>query len=518
MMRGRQCSRTVRQAVDTRAQMRDEAKRSFAQSPFSLNNFVGLRDKMLLASFDNQGFRTHSPDQQSFTMKYTTAVAFALSISGALAAPTRRADDDGTKPDIQTCACYRVLGSCQTGQDPKSYCSSQFTACSGVQPYDGTGKTTSVDASDYFKNLGVNCPAPNTGFPPSQRECNCNAALKTCSTAPNANQAQCSSDFTSCSGVQPFEGTGKTTEVSPTDYFNYLDKQCPEPSPAPSPTPSAPATPAPSKPSDKECQCNAALSACQYAPNANQAQCSSDFSSCSGVQPYEGSGKTTSVSTADYFNNLNKNCPAPSPAPTASATPAPSKPSDKECQCNAALSACQVAPNANQAQCSSDFSSCSGVQPYEGSGKTTSVSTADYFNNLNKNCPAPSPAPTASATPAPSKPSDKECQCYAALSACQYAPNANQAQCGSNYVSCSGVQPYEGTGKTISGSTTDYFNNLNTNCPAAPAPTPAPAPAPAAPADKNYGSYGTYDKYPTHYASYGKYEYNSYKNYGSYKL
>ncbi|KAF2209793.1 hypothetical protein CERZMDRAFT_100196 [Cercospora zeae-maydis SCOH1-5] len=439
-------------------------------------------------------------------MKYTTALAFALSISGALAAPTPRSGDDGTEPNIQTCACYRVLGSCQNGQKAnQSYCSSQFTACSGVQPYDGSGKTTSVDASDYFKNLGVNCPAPNTGFPPSQRECRCNAELATCSNAPNANQAQCSSDFTKCSGVQPFEGTGKTTEVSPTDYFNYLNKQCP-----------------PSKPSEKECQCNAALSACQGAPNANQAQCSSNFVSCSGVQPYDGSGKTTSVSPTDYFKNLNQNCPTtPAPVPTPTPTPAPSKPSDKECQCNAALSACQGAPNANQAQCSSNFVSCSGVQPYEGSGKTTSVSTADYFNNLNKNCPAtPAPVPSPSpspAPPAPSKPSDKECQCNAALSVCQGAPNANQATCASNFASCSGVQPYEGAGKTTSVSPTDYFNNLNKNCPTTPAPAPVPSPAPAPPADKNYGSYGTYENYPTSYASYGKYDYNSYKSYGSYK-
>ncbi|PPJ53921.1 hypothetical protein CBER1_04649 [Cercospora berteroae] len=111
---------------------------------------------------------------------------------------------------------------------------------------------------------------------------------------------------------------------------------------------------------------------------------------------------------------------------------------------------CQGQPSANQAFCASQFAGASGVQPYEGTGKTTSVSTADYFANLQKNCPAAQPKPTSSAAPAPSK-------------------------------------------------------------------TPDAAPPADKPADKGYGSYGTYEKYPTHYASYGKYDYKTYQNYGSYK-
>ncbi|KAI5363298.1 hypothetical protein Slin15195_G106820 [Septoria linicola] len=196
---------------------------------------------------------------------------------------------------------------------------------------------------------------------------------------------------------------------------------------------------------------------------------------------------------------------------------APAKPSEKECQCNEAKSKCQGAPSANQSFCASQFVSCSGVQPYEGSGKTTSVSPTDYFNNLNKNCPAPKPET--------SKPSEKTCQCYTALGKCQTAPypGGNHAQCASEFASCSGTNPY-GTPEVSA-----FFKNLEDNCSKTAAPTSSAAPAPsksAAPAppaktpaaDKGYGSYGTYEKYPSNYASYGKYDTEmNYASYGSYK-
>lgn len=194
-------------------------------------------------------------------MKYSTALAFALSASGALAAPTTYAApaDDGTKPSDKVCSAYRAYRTCQGGPDAnQSFCASQFAGASGVQPYEGSGKTTSVAPDVYFANLQKNCPAAqptpgDDGTKPSDKVCQAYVQLRNCQGQPSANQAFCASQFAGAAQVQPYEGSGKTTSVAPDVYFANLQKNCPaaQPKPTSSAAPAPSKTPAAQPPADK---------------------------------------------------------------------------------------------------------------------------------------------------------------------------------------------------------------------------------------------------------------------------
>ncbi|KAM3424335.1 hypothetical protein BST61_g11128 [Cercospora zeina] len=398
-----------------------------------------------------------------------------------------------SQPDAKTCDCYAKLTQCQNGPDANmAQCSSDFASCSGTNPY--TGSTDSVQA--YFDNLkscctttsnvpvasatasatSANGPVVSASGTPDAKTCDCYSELTQCQNGPDANMAQCSSDFASCSGTNPY--TGSTDQVQA--YFNNLKSCCPTSSNGPVVSATAsvtsangPVVSASGKPDSKTCDCYNKLGQCQNGPNANQAQCSSDFASCSGMNPY-----TTGFDITGFFNNLKNNCPTSSNGPVVSATPTAGatggKPDAKICDCYNQLGQCQNAPNANQAQCSSDFASCSGMNPY-----TTGYDITGFFNNLKNNCPTSSNGPVVSATPTAGatggKPDAKICDCYNKLGQCQNAPNANQAQCSSDFASCSGMNPYT-TGFDITG----FFNNLKNNCPAGGAPGPSSQNGPAA--------------------------------------
>ncbi|KAF2217245.1 hypothetical protein CERZMDRAFT_116288 [Cercospora zeae-maydis SCOH1-5] len=436
-----------------------------------------------------------------------SATPSAVSSNGPVVSATPVAGGSG-KPDTKTCDCYSKLTQCQNAPNANmAQCSSDFASwyvkemdigiplltasSSGTNPY--TGSTDQVQA--YFDNLKSCCGAPSSNGPvvsatpsavssngpvvsatpvaggsgkPDTKTCDCYSKLTQCQNAPNANMAQCSADFASCSGTNPY--TGSTDQVQA--YFDNLKSCCTPTSsngPVVSSTPVSGATGG--KPDTKICACYSTLGQCQNAPNANMAQCSADFASCSGMNPY------TSNDVTGFFNNLKQSCPPSSNGPVPSSTPtagaAGGKPDTKACGCYAQLTQCQNAPNANMAQCSADYASCSGYNPYTQDTATVQA----YFANMAKTCPAGGasgngPAPTAGSYgngPAPSVvPSsgatgnDKTCGCYAQLTQCQNAPNANMAQCSADYASCSGYNPYTQDTATVQA----YFANMAKTCPA----------------------------------------------------
>ncbi|RFU72164.1 hypothetical protein TARUN_10101, partial [Trichoderma arundinaceum] len=96
-------------------------------------------------------------------------------------------------------------------------------------------------------------------------------------------------------------------------------------------------------------------------------------------------------------------------------------------ECTAAHDKCVTKPNANMAECASEYAGCLGYNPYEHGFVT----------------------PTAcSKTAAPTKtaPPQDECakRCYDEYNKCRSAPGANQSFCASKYAECLGYNPFDG--------------------------------------------------------------------------
>ncbi|KAL4731229.1 hypothetical protein ACLX1H_000192 [Fusarium chlamydosporum] len=176
-------------------------------------------------------------------------------------------------------------------------------------------------------------------------------------------------------------------------------------------------------------KCEKARNECQTAPNANQATCASEFSSCVGYVPYDkkgnfvpptacSSGKPSASSTTDMK-------PAPTDACLA--------------KCEKARDECQTAPDANQSTCASEFSTCVGYVPYDKEGNFVPPTACASGKG--------SATATTDTKPAPTDACLEKCQ--KARNECSYAPNANQATCAAEFADCVGYVPYDKEGNFV---------------------------------------------------------------------
>ncbi|KAK1240902.1 hypothetical protein MKX07_006335 [Trichoderma sp. CBMAI-0711] len=130
----------------------------------------------------------------------------------------------------------------------------------------------------------------------------------------------------------------------------------------------------------------------------------------------------------------------------------------EECaaKCSEAHDACATKPEANMAECASEFASCLGYNPFV---------NGDLVQPTACSPQAPSSSPSSSAssagaapwhTKSPSSPSHHhhedeedgekdECKCYDEYNRCRAAPGANMSFCASNYAECLGYNPFDGS-------------------------------------------------------------------------
>lgn len=111
-------------------------------------------------------------------------------------------------------------------------------------------------------------------------------------------------------------------------------------------------------------KCLAEKSACQTAPQANQAACAARFAGCVGYNPYGIGVNATYVEPTACSAGATGSATIATAVATATGDACVAK-------CQAAADACRVAPQANQSFCSAQFANCLGYNPY-GIGPTAS--------------------------------------------------------------------------------------------------------------------------------------------------
>jgi hypothetical protein len=222
----------------------------------------------------------------------------------------------------------------------------------------------------------------------------CEGAFTACNEAAsipgNPNHPECASWFSQCLGYAPFENGNFVTPTA-----------CSSASVSPAPT----STDAPDA---CAAACISSYYTCSSAPNANQPLCAYDVSVCLGYSPWTNGfwvaptscANDNAVTTTTVVTAYTTYCPGPThivhnnktitvtgattltvtdcpctitthikPAqPTAKPTgkPAP-QPDGCVAECDKAHVACQIAPDANMAECAAEFSNCLGYNPW-GSG------------------------------------------------------------------------------------------------------------------------------------------------------
>jgi type II secretory pathway pseudopilin PulG len=143
--------------------------------------------------------------------------------------------------------------------------------------------------------------------------------------------------------------------------------------------------------------CNETFKACNTAPNANRALCSTQYKECRDkckeVDPHPSPTPTVSPTptpdvsptpTPDVSPTPTPDV-SPTPTPDVSPTPTPEGPASARGQCeqdcNAAYKECNKAPGANRAACSSQYKDC-----------------RDKCKEVDPH-PSPTPSPTPTPTP-----------------------------------------------------------------------------------------------------------------------
>ena len=172
------------------------------------------------------------------------------------------------------------------------------------------GLAASVAAqAGYGASTTTTIPAPtySTG---NATVAACDAAANACRTAPNANQAYCSSQYAACLGYNPYTADASSTSSSLLicNAAAIARGAC---------TASAASVPSstPTPTGNSTASCDAAVNACRTAPNANQAYCSAQYAQCLGYNPYT-AGVSSSSSASDYWTtavvtSYTTYCPAP---------------------------------------------------------------------------------------------------------------------------------------------------------------------------------------------------------------
>ncbi|PTB65427.1 hypothetical protein BBK36DRAFT_1160625 [Trichoderma citrinoviride] len=124
-----------------------------------------------------------------------------LFITAFVASAAAMADHAGAAADDDECKCYHAYNECRaTPAANMSTCASNYADCLGYNPFDGSHNPD--DVSDK-------CSASAAPKTDCRRVKECEDASDECRGQPDANQAQCASDYADCLGFSPFEPEGQ---------------------------------------------------------------------------------------------------------------------------------------------------------------------------------------------------------------------------------------------------------------------------------------------------------------------
>ncbi|TGO29273.1 hypothetical protein BPAE_0017g00810 [Botrytis paeoniae] len=204
----------------------------------------------------------------------------------------------------------------------------------------------------------------------------CNTEYNTCRSAPGANRSTCASNYASCLGYSPYDSNGSL--VTPTACSSSVASTT-----ASSATTSATADACVS-------QCNASYNSCRTGPNANQATCASEYSTCLGYLPYDSSGSLVTPTAC-------------SSVASSTTTQAASSATADACvsKCNNSYNSCRSAPDANMSTCASEYATCLGYSPFDNSGSLVTPTACSSSAVSTTNAPSSTQAPQASGTSSP---------------------------------------------------------------------------------------------------------------------
>ena len=152
-----------------------------------------------------------------------------------------------------------------------------------------------------------------------------------------------------------------------------------------------------------QCQdtCANTFDACATAPNANHAYCASQYSACLGYNPFQptttsGGPSSTSTSTSGSpsatidCQSQENSCRT---APNANQAFCSSQASQCQTACTDSYERCITAPSANVAYCASVYAACLGYSPFTGSSTssitTSAATTTAYGCNPAHSYPSP---------------------------------------------------------------------------------------------------------------------------------
>ncbi|EGR44109.1 uncharacterized protein TRIREDRAFT_124277 [Trichoderma reesei QM6a] len=142
-----------------------------------------------------------------------------------------------------------------------------------------------------------------------------------------------------------------------------------------------------------------------------------------------------------------------------SAAAAAITPEECAAKCSEAHDACATKPEANMAECASEFASCLGYNPFvNGDLVQPTACSPQAPSSSSPSSSASAGAPWHTKSPSSSSSSSShhhheeeedgekdECKCYDEYNRCRAAPGANLSFCASNYAECLGYNPFDGS-------------------------------------------------------------------------
>lgn len=292
--------------------------------------------------------------------QYAGCLGYNFLTASASASPAPTASTSSSVLPIST-GCQTQQNACRTAPSAnQAYCSSQAAACQGV----------------------------------------CSSNYNTCRTAPNANQAYCASQYAGCLGYNPFaaststsRGSAATTSTSTSapasGSGNCLTQEniCRT-------APNANQAYCSSQAAACKNACENSWEACKSGPNPNQSFCGSQYAVCLGYNPFAASATATPTSgsatvtvtstststSATPSNNCQSQENACRTGPNANQSYCSSQAAACENACENSWEACKSAPDPNQSFCGSQYAVCLGYNPF--SSTTASATTTSLYSKL----------------------------------------------------------------------------------------------------------------------------------------
>ncbi|THV43946.1 hypothetical protein BGAL_0800g00010 [Botrytis galanthina] len=306
-------------------------------------------------------------------------IAFALFVTGAFAAPAALKSRDACSD-----ACNTEYNTCRSAPGAnRSTCASNYASCLGYSPYGSNGSLVTPTACSSSV-ASTTASSATTSATTDACVSQCNASYNTCRSAPGANQSTCASNYASCLGYSPYDNNGSL--VTPTACSSSVASTT-----ASSATTSATADACVSK-------CSASYNSCRTRPNANQATCASEYSTCLGYFPYDSNG---SLVTPTACSSVASSTTAAATTTTQAASSVTATPDACVSKCNDSYNSCRSAPDANRATCASEYATCLGYLPFDNSGSLVTPTACSSSAVSTTNAPSSTQAPQASGTPSP---------------------------------------------------------------------------------------------------------------------